>query len=342
VKENVMTISQFTTDTPVSQRRVTASPGVRVYGFTREPTRKFMREASGSEPATRTLVAQFKGSSYVAEREGEELNIYLVTAGGIASATSGDPPVSTADRMTAARYPEARRGGAAVMDTRSALREARAKAAEADERLAVVRDRHKATQAYAAEIARKVEGLAAIDHTIACERADQIKAAIASGAVPLFDELPAVSATAAQMAEGQSQLSACRLALGEIEADERNAEADVAKAWDEARLEVNDVLLAEADAIAEHVQALEAEALIGRARLGGPLTPVGQLRGLSDAVVSVIASSQRLEPLFRDPKLTAEAHRASKVWAAFVEALGSDPDATLDFEQPATSDARAA
>jgi hypothetical protein len=89
---------------------VTASPGVKVYGFCRESTAQPTRDAgTGSDPARRTLVASFKGSSYVAEREGEELNVYIITAGAIASATTGDPPASTPtgdaqNRMTPARF----------------------------------------------------------------------------------------------------------------------------------------------------------------------------------------------------------------------------------------------
>ena len=53
-------------------------------------------------------------------------------------------------------------------------------------------------------------------------------------------------------------------------------------------------------------------ALIARARLGGPMTVVGQLPGLSSAVVDVIASSQKRDELYRNPSLTLEGQRAAR------------------------------
>jgi hypothetical protein len=52
------------------------------------PSRPYMRDAAG--PARRTLICSFKGSAFVAEREGDELKIYAVTGEPFATSAIGD------------------------------------------------------------------------------------------------------------------------------------------------------------------------------------------------------------------------------------------------------------
>jgi hypothetical protein len=230
------------------------------------------------------------------------------------------------------------------MDARSALRSARVKVVEADERLAVVKDTREAAQAFAGKVAREVEGFAAIDHEIACDRADAIRRALTSGAIPMFEALPAVSANAAQMAEAQNRLEACRLALGEIETDQRNAEAALSTAKDSERAAIVAVMIGEAVSIAERIEALEGEARALRVQLGGPFGVVGGLPGLPDVVARVITSTadNMTEVMLRTPGLEQAGRRAARVWAVFASLLESDSEAALDFDGSAADEARAA
>jgi len=189
---------------------------------------------------------------------------------------------------------------------------------------------------FAAEQAREVGELAGIDHDIASARADQIKAALKAGAIPIFEAVPIVSANSAKMADAQNRLSATKLALEELQADEHEAEAAVSAAMNEERAAITALMADEANAIAARVEALEGEALVLRARLGGPLGVVGQLRaGLSAAVGQVMNSNHLLEAvMLHDRALTEEADRAAVVWRAFAAALEGDADAELSFDRP--------
>ena len=68
--------------------------GVRVQGMVRAPARRSTRDASG--PARRTVVARFQGTGFVAEREDDELVIYLVSDDPIETQTTGDRGMSAA------------------------------------------------------------------------------------------------------------------------------------------------------------------------------------------------------------------------------------------------------
>jgi hypothetical protein len=123
MKENVMSISQFTSDTPVSQRRaanehhafvsprgVSASPAVKVYGGIglSTSTRESVRDASGG-PARKTLIATYPSSGFIAERnEDGSLSVYRMTGELVSTETIGD-----AKRMTPARL-AVRKGRRAV------------------------------------------------------------------------------------------------------------------------------------------------------------------------------------------------------------------------------------
>ncbi len=54
--------------------------------YTTDAPRGRTRDASG--PARRTLICAFAGTGFVAEREGDSLNVYLVTGDPIATGTS--------------------------------------------------------------------------------------------------------------------------------------------------------------------------------------------------------------------------------------------------------------
>jgi hypothetical protein len=233
--------------------------------------------------------------------------------------------------------------GHAVSDARERLRAAAARSAEAEERLVAVRETRDRARAFAGEVAHEVEGLVGVSLDISAASAEAIKLALRQGAVPTFTEIPAIERNAAARADAESKLSAAKMVMDEVDGDLRDAEASLTGVRDEAAAAIVAVMVEEATAIAERILALEGEAVLLRARLGGQFSPVGQLRQLPAAVVDVIAGSDRFDALMiRDPKLSSAAQRAGAVWTAFREALSGDVDAELSFDEPSVDDARAA
>ena len=64
--------------------------------------RAYMRDSN--LPVRRQLIASFNGTSFVAEREGDMLNIFLVSSEPLPLSLTGDS--ASAGRMTAARMQE--------------------------------------------------------------------------------------------------------------------------------------------------------------------------------------------------------------------------------------------
>lgn len=220
-----------------------------------------------------------------------------------------------------------------MTDARERLRAARARSAEAADRVSTVKDTLEAAKAFASDLARRVEEHATIDHDIASDRAGAIKAALMRGEIPSFAPLPEVADMAAGRAEIKSKLMAARMVVDDLQDDLASAEASAATAKAEAAVAIDAVLLEHADELAREVLDFERRALIGRARLGGPLTVVGQLPGLSAAIVDVISSNERADHLFRYPRLMTEASRAATAWAQLRSALETEDGAELSFEQ---------
>jgi len=226
-------------------------------------------------------------------------------------------------------------------EVRSRLGEAHLAVEQARSVLACIKAARERARDFAAEQMRAVEALAGEAHDIASERSDSIKVALRSGAIPMFPEAPALPANAAKMADAQGRLDAARIALEELQAEEVDAESEAAAAKDAYRQASEAVLVDEADRIAVRVEELESEALLLRARLGGPLSPAGQLRGMTQATQRVI-SSVDVAAFMRNPALEQEAQRALHVWRAFAEALADDAGAELSFEGPAADASQAA
>jgi len=145
-------------------------------------------------------------------------------------------------------------------EIRHRLGEARLAVSQAKSVLSCVKAARERVRDFAAEQAREVGELAGIDHDIASARADQIKAALKAGAIPIFEAVPIVSANSAKMADAQNRLSATKLALEELQADEHEAEAAVSAAMNEERAAITALMADEANAIAARVEALEGEA----------------------------------------------------------------------------------
>ncbi len=168
-----------------------------------------------------------------------------------------------------------------------------------------------------------------------------VQDALSRGAVPLFDEAPSITASAVKRAHIEHKLASVWIALNNFEGEVQRAESDVATAKNQLRAAAEAVMIAEADEIAVEIEDAEAAVLVLRARLGGTLSPVGQLRGISAATQRVI-SSINVEAFMRNPALEQEAQRALHVWRAFSSALETDSDAELSFEQSAGDASRAA
>ncbi len=228
-----------------------------------------------------------------------------------------------------------------MKDARAILAEAQVVFVDKSAALDGLKAARERAREFAGEQARVVEGLAGEAHDISSARSDAIKRALLAGAVPMFEAaVPAISENAVRMADAQSRLAAARLALEDLDSDLQVSEAAVTKARDGVRLAITLLLADEANSIAEEIERLERDALMLRARLGGPLGVVGQLRtGLSPAVGRVMNMNNVLEAAMLTPagrSLSIEATRARRVWQAFAEALEADADAELVFESPAT------
>jgi len=225
-----------------------------------------------------------------------------------------------------------------MRDARNVLAEAQTALVHKEGELDALRQTRERARVFAGEIAHEFEELVGHDIDAAASHAEMVKDALSRGAVPLFDEAPALTANAQKRAHVERKLAAARLAYEQLQGEEREAEAGVTKARDEVRLATTLLLADEANEIAEEIERLERDAFMLRARLGGPLGVVGQLRaGHSAAVQRVMAGNDKLDAVMLTPagrSLSIEATRARRVWQAFAEALEADCDAALKFDLP--------
>jgi hypothetical protein len=98
------------------------------------------------------------------------------------------------------------------------------------------------------------------------------------------------------------------------------------------------VALSEANLMAEEVERHEAVALALRARLGGSLSPVGQMPTLTAALRRVISSTdllgERDDVFAHNGPLWIASKAAAEVWRDHVVRLMTEPDAELNFDAP--------
>ena len=113
----------------------------------------------------------------------------------------------------------------------------------------------------------------------------------------------------------------------------------------EVRAAAEAALLSEAASLAEKVLELEADALALRVRLGGgSFSPIAT-RGvpIPEALAAVLASTDAFsDTIARRGDLWNGVKASAAVWAAYTDRLMADPGATLNFDEPAAEERKAA
>ena len=174
-----------------------------------------------------------------------------------------------------------------------------------------------------------------VGRTVAVDRAAEVAAAFRAGRVPTFETLPQLSHNARELLEAESRVAAAEIAASDLAGAESEAALAVTKARDELRQAAQSVMLAEADALAERIAALEGEALTLRVRLGGgSMCPIATMNlSLSATLAAVLQETDLMGDRFaRDGRLWNGTKDAANGWRGYLDSLLADPDATPNFE----------
>lgn len=222
-----------------------------------------------------------------------------------------------------------------VGDARRRLVEAHAKRASAQQAIDNARAAVVAARALVAETRDELDSHIEASKAISNNRSDGIVRAIRAGLQPSFDPALPLSEAASLRVEAEARLEAAATAFAELEADERGALSRVAAASESVRAGVESVVIAQADAMAREIEEHEDKALKLRAELGGSLSPVGQVKTMTDALKRVISSTDDLGDVFlRRGDLWTASRRAADIWREHLDRLSGDPDHELSFDEP--------
>ena len=206
---------------------------------------------------------------------------------------------------------------------------------EAERRLGEAAGAVQGADRFIASLDEVVDAFAGVDARIAEERAEAIRDALASGAVPSMSISAELADATARRAEAQNQLSAAKQARHALLKAEDVAKVAVDDARTAAAAAVAAIVRAEADAIAREVERLEAEAMQLRAKLAGaefvPVAAVPAPPG--DAERRVLGGNGKTDIVIRNMPLwrLAEDYRAR--WRSFAMQLQFDPSAVLEIAQ---------
>ena len=229
-----------------------------------------------------------------------------------------------------------------IAAARARLLEAHDAHAEANAALDAAAHAASSARAFLSGIKQEGDRFAEIDRGISTSRAKELKAALKGGTTPTFAAVPALPRNAAARADAENRLEAAKLAVAELEADERDAELVAKAAKAELAAAVLAVIAAEAHAIALEVERLELVAQDLRARIGGSYSAVDQAGAcLAETTKRVISSTDRTDVVVRNMAAWCVAQAANATWKAFASALVTNPAAELNFQTELVAAAKA-
>ena len=186
---------------------------------------------------------------------------------------------------------------------------------------------------------REVRRSAAVDQSLI------IRAALVANEVPSFAPVPKSSENAAALADAESRLRSAGIARAHNEAREGEAQRNVTAAEDEVRASAEALMLAKATAIAEEIEAFDAQSLELRAKLGGGSFAPIAVRGkpLTPALMRVLQTTDRMaEASIGDfaGRLHEPMRAAGRAWLRHIDELVDNPDAELSFDDPPAEEMR--
>ncbi len=179
---------------------------------------------------------------------------------------------------------------------------------------------------FVAEIERELDGLRASERADVEANSDSILMALKAGSTPTFADAPTMTAGAVAKRNCERRLDAARRASDALREEHKQAQAALAEAEAEHKVAVRDVVIDEANSIAEAVERLEAAAVEQKARLGGQYGRLSQVKDIPAALRRVLGGSDFVTntPTWR---LAQDANIRLK---SFEESLLSDPNAMLE------------
>ena len=230
-----------------------------------------------------------------------------------------------------------------VVEARERLRAGHGALAEAQGVLEAAKAAAERARAFAINARDRCTAVEEESRDIAIDRSISIRNAILAGETPTFESSPTLTANALAQKELEHRAAAAEIAQADLEAQAGEAMRAATQAQDAVRAAAQGVALAEANALAEQVLGLEAQALALRAFLGGSLSPVGQFPQMTEALKRVIVSTDDLGDVFlRRGDLWNASKAAATVWRDYVAELEVYPDARLNFDAPVAEEAQAA
>jgi hypothetical protein len=238
----------------------------------------------------------------------------------------------------------------AVEEARRRLRAAHASRAEVQRALDTAGAAAERARQFAIGVRDETDALREVDRGVAVDRSLAIKAAILGGEVPSFEPVPKLAEHAAALAEAESRLRSAEVARAHIEAAEGDAVRALTAAEDAVREAAETLMLAEANSLAEEIEALDAKALALRVRLGGgqfaPIAVRG--RSLTPALARVLTTTSQLSEGAIGWEFAGRLYHpmraAGQAWLSHIDRLLVDADDELSFDEPspAVEEAKAA
>jgi hypothetical protein len=192
-----------------------------------------------------------------------------------------------------------------------------------------------------------VDRLREAERSIAVDRSLQIRNSLKAGDVPAFEPVPHLSQTAAALAEKENLLRSAEIARQHLEAEAGDASRVLNAASDSVRASAETLMLAEATAIAQEIESLDAQSLELRTRLGGGSYAPIAMRGrpLTPALMRMLQMTDRMaEASIGDfaGRLHEPMRAAGRAWLRHIDELVERPDAELNFDDPPAEEAKAA
>lgn len=233
--------------------------------------------------------------------------------------------------------------GDALIAARARLQAAHAAHADAISALDAAAHAAASARAFLSGIKQEVDRFAEIDRGISTSRAKELKAALKGGTTPTFSAVPALPRNAAARADAENRLEAAKLAVAELEADEKDAERAAKAARDELSAAIMAVVAAAADDLAARILDLEMAALRLRERLGCEFGGLDQAKApLSLRTIAVIRQNGSTTIMARNTPEWHASNAANSAWKAFAASLESDPAAELNFQTESVNASKAA